>query len=198
MASADEQTPAEDEHTSGKPYGTTRTVGVRVSTLIFAAVSVVLFAAAATFAVLWGLARVDLGERDAAAADGHRAEQVATDYARGASTVDYRDFDAWAGKLEAGTAPELTAKFAATAPKLRDLLTPLRWTSTSKPVAAKVMSDTGGVYVVNVFLTVDSTSVQVPGGGTTTVTYKVTVDRNSGWKITDVGSDDSPVTGAAK
>lgn len=48
-------------------------------------------------------------------------------------------------------------------------------------------SESGGVYTVNVFLDVTSTSAQTPQGGQTTVTYTLTVDRNSDWTITEVG-----------
>ncbi|MET8428939.1 hypothetical protein [Nocardia sp. NPDC004860] len=50
-----------------------------------------------------------------------------------------------------------------------------------------MISESGGIYKVNAYLTVTSTSAQTPEGAQTTVTYSLTVDRNSGWKITDVG-----------
>lgn len=39
----------------------------------------------------------------------------------------------------------------------------------------------------NAYLNVNSTSAQTPDGAQTTVTYSLTIDRDSGWKITDVG-----------
>ncbi|MFI2478862.1 hypothetical protein [Nocardia xishanensis] len=80
----------------------------------------------------------------------------------------------------------------------RWLRTPLRWTSSATPIAAKAMSDENGVYVVNAFLNVTSTSAQTPDGGMTTVTYKVTVNKGEGWKITDVGSDSNPMGNAVE
>ncbi|WTL60452.1 hypothetical protein OG203_17345 [Nocardia sp. NBC_01499] len=50
-----------------------------------------------------------------------------------------------------------------------------------------VMSAQDGSYKVDVFVNVSSTNAQSPDGAQTTVTYNVTLDENSGWKITDVG-----------
>ncbi|MEU5758417.1 hypothetical protein [Nocardia sp. NPDC047648] len=161
---------------------------VRVRTIAAALVVAVLAAAAVTFGVLWSGARGELADRDATAADVRQAEQVGTQYAVGASTIDYQDFPSWSGRLKANTTPELAAKFDSTAPKLRDLLTPLRWTSTATPIAAKVQSENPGLYTVHVFLTVASTSAQSPDGAMTTVVYKIVVNKDAGWKITDVGS----------
>ncbi|MVU77214.1 hypothetical protein GPX89_08130 [Nocardia sp. ET3-3] len=132
-------------------------------------------------------ARGDLSRRDTVAADDARAEQVASDYAVGASTVNFADFDAWVARLKKNTAPALSNKFDATAPKLQDLLTPLKWTSTGSPISAKVVSESGGVFKVNVFVNVSSTNAQNPDGAQTTVTYNVSVDRGADWKISDVG-----------
>lgn len=93
-------------------------------------------------------------------------------------------------KLKANTSPQLANKFDATAPKLEEILLPLKWTSTAVPIAAKVASVSGGVYKVNVFVDVTSTNAQNPKGGQMTVTYNVTVDSNGGWQITDVGGLD--------
>ncbi|QIS13920.1 hypothetical protein [Nocardia arthritidis] len=59
------------------------------------------------------------------------------------------------------------------------------------PIISAVTSEHGGVYQISAFLNVNSTSAQNPQGGLTTVTYAVTVDRNAGWKITEVGGLDS-------
>lgn len=173
-----------------RPEG--RSVSIPVSTILWTTATATLAIIAVALAGFLISARGDLADRDAVAADNARAEQVASDYAVGASTVDFADFNAWVSRLKANTAPTLSNKFDATAPKLQEVLTPLQWTSTAQPVAAKVMSESGGVFQVNVFINVASTNAQNPTGAQTTVTYHVTVDRNADWKITDVGG-----TGAA-
>lgn len=90
-------------------------------------------------------------------------------------------------RLKTGTSPQLSAKFDATAPQLEQILLPLQWTSTATPLSAAVTSESGGVYKVNAYLNVNSTSAQTPDGAQTTVTYSLTIDSNSGWTITDVG-----------
>ena len=67
---------------------------------------------------------------------------------------------------------------------------PLKWTSTGAAIDATVASEAGGIYKVNVFLNVTSTSAQTPQGAQTTVTYNVTIDSNANWQITDVGGMD--------
>lgn len=164
-----------------------RTVSIRLSTVAFGAALVALAAATAVFATLWASARGDLSDRDAAAAANQHAEQVATDYAVGASNINFQDVNGWVAKLKSNTTPQLAGKFDATASKLQDILVPLKWTSTSTPITAKVMNTDNGVYKVNVFLNVTSTSAQTPEGAQTTVTYTVNVDPNNGWKVADVG-----------
>lgn len=173
----------EDKKTAKQP----RRIDVRLSTVLIGFVIAGLLAAAITFGVLWQSARSDIADRDAKAADDRHAVQVATDYAVGASVIDYHDTKAWLDKLETNTTPQLAAKFNATAPQLEQILLPLQWTSKATPIDANVTSESGGVYKVNVFLDVTSTSAQTPQGGQTTVTYTLTIDRNAGWKITDVG-----------
>ncbi|MFF2549486.1 hypothetical protein ACFVUS_00750 [Nocardia sp. NPDC058058] len=167
-----------------------RTIAVPLSTMITAAVLATLVIIAGVFAALWISARGDLSDNTATAAANEHAEQVATDYAVGAATIDYKDVNSWFAKLKANTTPVLANKFDATAPKLQEILVPLKWTSTASPIAAKVASNSGGIYKVNVFVNVNSTSAQSPDGGLTTVTYSVTIDTNSGWKISDVGGMD--------
>lgn len=160
---------------------------VKVSTIVTVIAFTVLAGVAATLGFLLLKARGELSARDAAAADEQHAERVATDYAVGAATINYQDFPAWITKLKANTAPAMASKFDATAPKLQQILLPLKWSSTGTPVAAKVESVNGSIYKVDVFVSVNSTTAQTPDGTQTTVTYNVTVDKGSDWKITDVG-----------
>lgn len=164
-----------------------RTVSLRISSVLVAATIGVLAVATVTFAVLYFSARSTIADRDARAADDRHAERIATDYGVGASTIDYRDVAAWFGRLRAGTSPQLAAKFEATAPQLEQILLPLQWTSTATPLSATVTSESGGIYKVNAYFTVVSTSAQNPQGAATTVTYSLTIDRAAGWQITEVG-----------
>ncbi|MGW6332746.1 hypothetical protein [Nocardia rhamnosiphila] len=166
------------------------TVSIQVSSLIRGAVVAVLAVAAIVFAVLYFTARGELADRDERAAADSHAEQLATEYAVGAATVNFKDLDAWIAALKKNTSPQLAGKFDDTAPKLEQILVPLQWTSTATPITAKVMSEQDGVYKVNVFVNVTSTNAQNPDGTQTTVTYTVTVDENSGRQITDVGGVD--------
>ncbi|MEU2042243.1 hypothetical protein [Nocardia niwae] len=159
------------------------TLQIRLSTFLIVVLAVLVGA----FAWLYRSARSTIAEHDARAADDRHVEQLASDYAVKASTIDYRDFAAWLERLRSGTTPQLSAKFDATAPQLEQILLPLRWTSTATPLSADVISESGGVFKVNAYLTVVSTSAQTPEGAQTTVAYSLTIDRNSGWKITEVG-----------
>ncbi|MBF6251770.1 hypothetical protein IU443_07820 [Nocardia farcinica] len=176
------------ESAPARPKGAT--VSIPLSTIGWSVALAVATVLAVVFGALWWSARGDLDERDARAADERRAEQVATDYAVGAATVNYQDVTAWVGKLKANTTPQLATKFDATAPKLEQILVPLKWTSTASPIAAEVASEADGTYKVNVFVNVTSTNAQSPEGAQTTVTYTVTLDKNADWKITDVGGVD--------
>ncbi len=178
---------AEENVSASEPARTPRTLSIRLSTVAVAVAGVALIAATAIFASLWLSARGEVSDRDAAAAADRHAEQVATDYAVGASNINFQDVNAWVAKLKANTTPQLADKFDATAPKLQDILVPLKWTSTATPITAKVMNTDNGVYKVDVFLNVTSTSAQTPEGAQTTVTYTVNVDPNNGWKVADVG-----------
>ncbi|MGX1778925.1 hypothetical protein ACWIGW_42940 [Nocardia brasiliensis] len=177
----------EDKDAAAAPARDARTVSIRLSTIATGAALVGLGAATVVFASLWFSARGELSDRDAAVAANQHAEQVATDYAVGASNINFQDVNSWVAKLKTNTTPQLANKFDATAPKLQDILVPLKWTSTSTPITAKVMNTDNGIYKVNVFLNVTSTSAQTPDGAQTTVTYTVNVDPNNGWKVADVG-----------
>ncbi|WP_240963179.1 hypothetical protein [Antrihabitans stalactiti] len=171
------------------------TISIRTSTMVYGAVIIVLVAAVSILDWLWLSAQRDLSDINTKAVADQRAEQVATDYAVGASNINFQDVDAWLGKLKANTSPQLGNKFDATAPQLQEILVPLKWTSTAAPIDAVVESEADGVYKVNVFLNVTSTSAQTPAGAQTTVTYNITIDTNSDWLITDVGGMDGALPG---
>ncbi|WP_225732379.1 MULTISPECIES: hypothetical protein [unclassified Nocardia] len=177
--------PAKTRHTA--------TISIPVATLGWGAgFALLVIAVCVLTGFLWA-ARTELADHAADATADRHAEQAATTYAVGASTIDYQDLNAWLSRLQAGTTPQLAQKFASTAPKLHDILVPLKWTSTATPVTAKVISRTNAIYQVDVFIDVSSTNAQNPDGGRTTVTYNVTIDKNSDWKITDVGGPDGPL-----
>jgi Mce-associated membrane protein len=164
-----------------------RTVSLRLSTVLTTVTIAALVAAVVTFASLYFSAEATIADREARDADAAHVEQIASDYGVGASTIDYRDVRAWFTRLKTGTTPQLAAKFDATAPQLEQILLPLQWTSKATPLSATVTSESGGIYKVNAYLDVVSTSAQTPDGTRTTVTYSLTVDRNADWQITEVG-----------
>ncbi len=168
---------------------------IRLSTVLTGVVITALVLGLSLFAALWLSARGDLRDRDARASEDKHAEQLATDYALGASTIDHKNISAWFTNLKANTVPQLAAKFDATAPQLEQILLPLQWKSSATPLTAVVTSESAGIRKVNVFLNVNSASAQTPQGTQTTVTYAVTIDENAGWKITDVGGLDGALPG---
>ncbi|RMI32722.1 hypothetical protein [Nocardia stercoris] len=182
-ASGTETSAAAGSQAAGSAPGT---VQIRLATLLQAVAAVALVALTVTFGLLWWSARSTNHDHDAQAAADRHAEQVATDYAVGASNFNYQDFDAWVGKLKSGTAPQLGAKFDATAGALKQLLVPLQGTTSATPITAKVVDRANG-YTVDVFLNVTSTSAQNPDGKQSTVNYTVHLDPNNNWVITDVG-----------
>ncbi|WP_067824639.1 hypothetical protein [Nocardia inohanensis] len=187
MNSTETAIKSEPETAAAVTAKTPRRLDLRVSTVVTAVAVTALTASTITFGALYASSHRELAGRDAQAADAEQAERVAMDYAVGASTIDYRDTKGWLTKLKAGTSTTLASKFDATATQLDQILLPLQWTSKATPVQAVVVSDNGGVYKVNAFVDVDSTSVQTPQGGRVTVTYTVTLDKHDGWKITEVG-----------
>lgn len=122
-----------------------------------------------------------------------RAEKMALDYATGAANMDYRDLGPWNKQLIANTSPELASKLTEAASSMEQVITPLQWTSSSRPIAAQVKSHTGPIYVVNAFVSVTTKNVQAPDGVQSTATYTVTLDSSKNWVITDVGGIDTAV-----
>lgn len=115
------------------------------------------------------------------------AESVGLDYAVNAATMDFKNLEEWKAKLVAGTSPELNKKLTDAAVSLKEVLVPLEWNSTARPLAAKVHSVSSGIYVVDCFVSVQTKTVQAPEALQSTATYSVTLDRNKDWLITDVG-----------
>ncbi|MGX1810624.1 hypothetical protein ACWIGI_33315 [Nocardia sp. NPDC055321] len=196
LATLTEDTDSEPDSAATVPR--TGVVVVSRNTLLLAIACAALVVVAAVLAVFLVSARDDLAAERTAAADRDRAEQLARDYAVGAATVDFQNLDAWLSSLKAGTASQLAAKFDATAPTLKEILVPLRWHSSASPIAATTSSENAGVYVVHTFVTVTSTSAQAAEANQTTVTYTVTLDKNDGWKIIDVGGLDGVMPTGAK
>ncbi|BBY81182.1 hypothetical protein H7I53_03920 [Mycolicibacterium pulveris] len=120
-----------------------------------------------------------------------QAEDAALDYAVNAAQMDYQDLEQWKIELVNGTSPELNDKLTTAAGSIQEILTPLQWKSSARPLAAKVRSESGGIYVVDAFVSVLTKTMQAPDGLQSTATYSVTLDSNNDWQITDVGGVDA-------
>lgn len=116
-----------------------------------------------------------------------RAEKIAIDYAVNAAAMSYGDLNGWKTKLVAGTTPELKDKLSKAATSMEQLVVPLQWNSTARPLAAKVRSQNHGVYGVDAFVSVVTKTAQSPEGLESTATYSITIDSGNDWKISDVG-----------
>jgi len=119
------------------------------------------------------------------------AEKVALDYAVNAAQMNYQDFEGWKVKLVNRTSPELNEKLTKAAGSVQEILIPLQWQSSARPLTAKVRSESNGIYVVDAFVSVLTKTMQAPDGLQSTATYSVTLDSNNDWQITDVGGIDA-------
>ncbi|ORB30100.1 hypothetical protein [Mycolicibacterium parafortuitum] len=169
----------------------TRQISISVRGLVIGAVIAVLAVAVGVLTWLYIGAEDKLSAEARTAAERSQAETVATDYAVNAAQMDYQDFEAWKLKLVNGTSPELKEKLSTAADSMQEILAPLQWKSSALPLAAKVRSDTGGIYVVDAFVSVLTKTVQAPEGLQSTATYSVTLDGKNNWQITDVGGIDA-------
>lgn len=115
------------------------------------------------------------------------AEKVALDYAVNAAEMDVEDLKDWKVKLVAGTSPELRDKLTKAAESMEQILIPLQWSSTARPLVAKVRSEAEGVYVVDSFVSVLTKTMQASDPLQSTATYSVTIDSTNEWQIIDVG-----------
>lgn len=129
-------------------------------------------------------------------ADRAHAEKVALDYSNGAAQMDYQKPDEWIGRLTKGTSPEMTNRLRQAATSMQQLITPLQWTSTSQPIAAKVQSSKDGVYQVVTFVDVMTKNAQTPDGIQSTATYRMTIDSRNDWQITDISGIGSALGGS--
>jgi Mce-associated membrane protein len=164
-----------------------RAISLSLKGLILGAIIAILVVAVATLGWLYAGARHQVDQQAVKSANDAHAEKIALDYALNAATMDFKDLQAWHVKLVAGTSPELTKKLSDAGTSMEQVLVPLQWSSTAKPLIAKVRSSTGGVYVVDSFVSVQTKTVQAPEALQSTATYSTTIDSNNNWLITDVG-----------
>lgn len=171
---------------AGKPTRR-RSISFSVRGLAGAALIAALVSAVAVFGWLYFDAHRQLGVQATQSANDARAEKIALDYAVNAATMDYKDLQAWHVRLVAGTSPDLNKKLSDAGTSMEQILVPLQWSSTAQPLMAKVRSSTGGIYVVDSFVSVQTKTVQAPEALQSTATYSTTIDSNNDWQITDVG-----------
>ncbi|MFC8529230.1 hypothetical protein [Nocardia sp. NPDC057227] len=170
---------------------------IKVSTLLTGVVILVLVITIAVLGWQWRAAANDIGAAAAAAADTANAEQVALDYATAAAEMNFQDLAAWRTRLVEGTSPELEARLTQAATSMEQIIVPLQWVSTAQPIAAKVHSEDNGVYSVDCFVSITTKNSQAPEGIQSTATYKLSIDRDSNWTITDIGGIGTPLGAGA-
>jgi Mce-associated membrane protein len=164
-----------------------RSISFTVRGLVVGAVILAVVAAVATLGWLYVDARHQLDAQATLSSNTAHAEKVALDYAVNAATMDFKDLQSWRVKLVAGTSPELNKKLSDAGTSMEQVLVPLQWSSTARPLVAKVRSTTGGIYVVDSFVSVQTKTIQAPEALQSTATYSTTIDSNNNWQITDVG-----------
>jgi hypothetical protein len=168
-----------------------RESSIKVETLV---VAVVVLALVVLVAVVGWQLHAKSNDLDAVhrqASDRANAERVALEYAMGAAEMDFHDLAAWRGRLTKGTTPELANRLGQAAMSMEQIISPLQWTSSSKPIAAKVRSEQNGAYSVDCFVNVITKNSQAPDGINSTATYRLTIDSNHNWVITDIAGIDS-------
>ncbi|MGN7780676.1 hypothetical protein ACTJJE_14280 [Mycolicibacterium sp. 22603] len=166
-------------------------LSISVRSLAYSALVAMLAAAIAVLAWLYIGATGKIDAQETAAANEQRAKEVALTYAVNAAQMNFRDFGAWKVKLVDNTTPELKEKLDRAATDMEQVLAPLQWDSTARPLAAAVRSDAAGIYVVDTFVSVLTKTAQSPEGMQSTATYGITIDSNNNWQISDVGGIDA-------
>jgi Mce-associated membrane protein len=186
----DEAVTAEGEPKTASENSRAR-VSISVRTLVVAAAICVAASAIGVLTWLYIGAQNKLSAEAHAASNKKHAEEIAQDYAVHAAEMNFQDLNAWKVQLVKGTSPELKEKLTKAAGEMEQILTPLQWVSTARPLAAKVRSDAGGTYVVDSFISVLTKTMQAPEGLQSTATYSLTIDSNKDWQISDVGGIDA-------
>ncbi|MGV0714518.1 hypothetical protein ABQE93_03825 [Mycolicibacterium sp. XJ662] len=177
----------EEESPNTKSKRRPHSVSISVRSLVVGAAMALLIAAVGVVSWLYIDARNELDAQAAQSANNSRAEKMALDYAVNAATMDYKDLQAWKAKLVAGTTPELSKRLSEAAASMEQVLVPLEWSSSARPLVAKVRSSNDGVYVVDSFVSVQTKTIQSPEALQSTATYSTTIDSNNDWQIADVG-----------
>jgi Mce-associated membrane protein len=173
-----------DELGSGKKV---RRLSISIRSLAVGTVIVGLIAVLGVMTWLYVGAKNGLNDQTRQIGDSSHAEEVALNYAVNAAIMDYKDLAPWKQNIVKGTSPELNGKLTKAATAMEQIVLPLQWTSTAKPLAAKTRSHDKGVYVVDAFVSVMTKTVQAADELQSTATYSVTIDSNNAWQITDVG-----------
>jgi Mce-associated membrane protein len=164
-----------------------RRVSISVRALAVVTLIVISIAVAGVTTWLYIGAKSKYDDKVHQADNDKHAEQLALDYAVGAAIMDYKDLGPWKSNLVKGTTPELKEKLSKAAAEMEQILLPLQWSSTAAPLAAKVQSDTNGIYVVEAFVSVMTKTVQAADNLQSTATYNISIDSKNGWQISDVG-----------
>jgi Mce-associated membrane protein len=164
-----------------------RELSISVRSLVVGAVVAALVVAVGVLTWLFVGAEGEVAAQARQSANTAHAEKVALDYATNAAAMNFQDLDGWKAKLVAGTSPDLKDRLSKAADQMKQILVPLQWNSTAQPLAAKVRSVNGGIYDVDSFVSVQTKTVQGPDPLQSTATYRITIDSNNGWQITDVG-----------
>jgi Mce-associated membrane protein len=183
--------PAEAKRSPKTSMTSARQVSFSLHTMLVTVVTLLLAGVIGLLGWLYWGARHELDVQARDASNKKHAEEVAAGYAVNAADMDYQDFNAWKAKLVKGTSAELNDKLTKAADSMEQILAPLQWISTAKPLATKVRSNAGGIYIVDSFVSVLTKTMQAPDGLQSTATYSITIDSSNNWQITDVGGIDS-------
>ena len=170
-----------------------RRVSINVRSLAVSALILVLAVAVGVLGWLYTSNRNELDVQARRNADRQHAEQIASDYAVNAAALNYKTLTIWKQNLVKGTTPELKDKLQKAADSMEQILVPLEWDSASSALAARVRSESNGIYSVDTFVSVLTKSVQARDGLQSTATYRVTIDSNNNWLISDVGGIDAVI-----
>lgn len=187
-ASADESTDSastDESKQAGRSQG--RRVSVSLRTLGVSALIAALVAGLGVVVWLYIGAKGELDDQARQEADTRHVEKIALDYAVNAAMINFKDLGPWKQNLGKGTSPELAKKLTDAGTAMEQILLPLQWSSTAKPLAAKVRSNDNGLYVVDAFVSVETKTVQAAEDLQSTATYSITINSSDNWVITDVG-----------